>query len=483
MNIGLRLEWRHLVALLVICLLFVPARIYALPVTLPFELDPYRLLLLALLMGWFLSLLSDPQASFRLSGLEGPLGLYVLAIVGSLVANPDGLSLYGTEVVKTLSILVSLLLTFYFAVSVLRCLEEVEMVLGVLVLGGAVVAVLAVIESRTGVSPFGNLDRYIPVLQRIQADSVLSRGAHFRAFGSAEHPIALGALLALLAPIGVALAIRRAGAIWWLAVAALVIGAVTTVSRTAVVMLVAGFALFTALRWSEARRFLPLGVAVIAAVHLLVPGTLGTLTSGLHPSTIAVEQRSSAGSRSSAGRIDDLAPSLEEFRQKPVLGYGYGTRIVQGEKANTRLLDDQWLGSLLDTGVVGVLALTWLFTRFIGRLARASVTAQTGDAVLLAALASSVFAFAVGMFLYDAFSFTQVALVLFLILAAGSALALAPGRIFDSLPEPIVAPERLRKATLRARIAAMAFRRRRHVSGQLDRVRLYSMRKDSPPED
>jgi O-antigen ligase len=416
-----RLEWTWLIGLLLACLLFVPARRYALPVTLPFELDLYRALLAAILVLWLLSLLSDERVGLRASGLEGPLILYLIAVLGSLLANVDRVSMYQEEVVKSLLVTASIVLTFYFVVSALRSLEAVEAVLALLVLGSAVVAALAIVESRTGWSPFVSMDRYVPVLRPIGGeDGALLRDGRFRAAGSAEHPVALSAMFALVAPIAVAFAARRRGSVvWWIALGLLVVGAVSTVSRTAIVMLVTSFALFCALQWREARRFIPLALVVLACVHLLVPGALGSLRQGLNPSRAIAEQQSLPESELSAGRIADLGPSFEEFSEKPVLGYGLGTRIVVGEKANARLLDNQWLGSLLDTGLVGVVALAWLFARFVSRLTRASAAAAQRDAVLLVALACSAFAFAIGMFFFDSFAFIQVTLVLFVVLAAG----------------------------------------------------------------
>ncbi len=483
MTTGLRVDWRWLVALLGICVLFIPARRYALPVTLPFELDPYRALLAGLLLAWVFSLLSDDRVRARASGLEGPLALFVVAVAGSLLANPERLSLYQGEVIRELSVLLSFLLTFYLAVGVLRRFDAVEVALGTLVLGGAVVAALSIIETRTGWSPFTNLERYIPILRPLPLEDALQRDGLLRAFGSAQHPIALGAMLALLAPIAVAFAVRRRSAIWWVALGFIVLGAMSTVSRTAVVMLVVSFVFFAALRWHEAKRFLPVVLAVVAFTHVLMPGAMGSLRVSLMPSNAIEEQHSSKDSETSAGRLADLGPSFREFSDKPILGYGQGTRIAVGEKANTRLLDNQWLGTLLDTGLVGVLALIWLFARFIGRLTRASANAPPRDAVLLVALASSALGYAVSMFFYDAFAFTQATLVFFLVLAAGCSLALAEGRIFDALPEPIVAPARDKRERLRARVAVATVRHRRRVGAQLQRVGRYSVRGKEPPQE
>jgi hypothetical protein len=77
---------------------------------------------------------------------------------------------------------------------------------------------------------------------------------------------------------------------------------------------------------------------------------------GFLPSGGLIAQQSDLGdSAESGGRITDLAPSLEEWERKPLLGSGMRTRITVGENANGRLLDDQWLGLLIDTAA-GVLA-------------------------------------------------------------------------------------------------------------------------------
>jgi hypothetical protein len=471
---GLRLEWTWLMALLVGSILFVPAQIYTLPVSLPFELDVYRLVLVCLLTLWAFALLSASPHGLRSTGLEGPLILFSCAVVASLVSNLSRVDLYQGEVVKTVAIFVSLALTLYLTVSVVDKLEVAETLLRILVLGGATLGVLAVIESRVGLNPFQNLDDYLPFLQAAPFEFMLEqRGSHFRASASAEHPIALGALLALLAPISAALAVRTQKALWWLALGCLVVGAVSTVSRTAVLMLVAGFALLCALRWDESKRFVPLAFVVLALTHFAVPGTLGTLRQGLAPSFLVADQQTSAESLRAGGRLTDLHPSYEEFRAKPWFGYGAGTRIVYGERVNSRILDNQWLASLLEIGLVGAIALAWLFARFITRLARVSAGAAPGDATLLAALAASAFAYAVGMMFFDAFSFVQVTLVMVLLLAVGCSLGLAKDRVFHALPDPAMPTRQVRREGIRARLSRLGARRRTRVASQMDRVREY----------
>jgi hypothetical protein len=103
----------------------------------------------------------------------------------------------------------------------------------------------------------------------------------------------------------------------------------------------------------------------------------------------------------------------------------------------SRLLDDQWLGTLLDLGLVGTFALAWLLGRFVVRTSIASSRTGT-DGVMLAALAAAVFSYMIGMFTYDALAFTQVTLVLFVLLGVGSSLVLTREPIIDVLQEPIL---------------------------------------------
>ena len=137
-----------------------------------------------------------------------------------------------------------------------------------------------------------------------------------------------------------------------------------------------------------------------------------------------------------SGRIADVGPSLDLFKEKPVFGYGYGTLQTSGPEANGRILDNQWLSSLLNIGLVGVFSLVWLFTRFLRGMTRSARRMRTPDGWLLVALCASVAAFAICMFTFDAFTFTQVTFVFFMLLGLGSALVFAEDPILAPQSEP-----------------------------------------------
>jgi hypothetical protein len=415
------LEWRFVLAALVLVILFIPIRRYAFPGSLPFELEPYRVLVALILAGWALCLLVDPRVRFRRSGLEVPLTIIVLAALGSVVVNGARVSELQADVLKALTFFGSFLLIFYLVVSVLRSPQAIDTVVKTLVLGGTALGALAIVESRTGFNPFEHISEFVPYL-REDASFELGRGIRQRAFGSAEHPIALGAALVMLVPLAVYLARGSGRKLWWGSLFITAMGAFATLSRTGILMMIVAGLVFLWLRPVETRRLWPLVVPLVVFTHFALPGTLGTFRASFFPEGgLISEQRSSAGSCTSAGRIADLGPSLDEASRKPLLGYGYGTRLVSGPKQNACILDDQWLGTLLETGALGFLGWLWLYLSFLRQSGREAKADASDRGWLLTAVAASVAAYAVGMLTFDAFSFIQVTFLLFILLGIGAA--------------------------------------------------------------
>ena len=411
------LSWDSLLAVLVLVILFVPIQRYVLPGALPFELEPYRLLVAFIVAGWTASLLVDPRVRLRRTGLEFPLGLIVVGVLGSILANAGRVAAREPQVVKGVTFLLSFLLLLVLIASVVRTARQVDRLLRVLVGGGAVLAALAILESRTQYNLFSHLSGVIPLLEPADfsvASSVEERGA--RAYASAQHPIALGAALVMLVPPAVYLLRRSGRPHWWLAIGLLALGSLSTLSRTSVLMLVAVGGAFLWLRPKETRRFWPLVIPAVLAVHLVIPGTIGTLKGAFFPEGgLIAEQSSNPGSRGQ-GRIADLGPSLQEFAKQPLVGQGYSTRIVDRAHPSDQILDDQWLGILLETGLVGFVGWVMLLLRPIRRLGRAAKEDDSDRGWLCAALAASLITYGIGMITFDAFAFIQVSFIFFILL-------------------------------------------------------------------
>jgi O-antigen ligase len=425
------LAWRSLLTTLLAVILFIPIRRYSVPGNLPFQLEPYRLIVLFIAAGWFTSLLIDPRVRARTSGLEGPVFLIVASAVLSDVANASRIHTLGvtTEVIKKLTFLISFLLVFYVLVSLLRKYVDIEALVKFLAAGGAVLSFFALVEARTGFNPFNHLDRALPFLTltdtSLSADQV-ARGGRLRVYGSAQHPIAFGAFLVVLIPLALYLARTRGQRRWWVATGLLTMAAFATVSRTSILMIIVAGIVIVVLRPGDVRQVRRFILPALVLIHIALPGTLGSIKEAFLPKGGLVAQQSNA--QVGSGRVASFGPAVTEISQQPLFGVGFGTRVVDIGQQNAYVLDDEWLSTALETGLVGLFAWAWLFLRYIRKLGRAARADDSDRGWLLTALTASVAAFAVGMAFYDAFSFIQVTIAAFILLALGAATLATPPR-------------------------------------------------------
>jgi polysaccharide biosynthesis protein PslJ len=417
------LRWDTVLAATMCLVLFIPTNRYALPFSGPIELDPYRLWVLLALALWIASLLVVPHVRLRSSGFEGPVLVVAAASFASIGANLGHVSELGveTDVVRRLSFLASFVLVFYLIASLVRTKAQIDSLMTVLAAGGAVVAVSALFEARTGYNVFSHLSSVIPILEpHVFSGEEVTRGGRVRAYASAENSLALGALLAMLVPVALYVALRTKQVRWWIALGVLAISTLATGSRTSVVMCLVAALVFLWLRPMETRRLWPLLLPALIAVHFALPGSLGSFKKQFFPEGGLVAQQSKHPGWDGSGRIADLSPGITEWKEKPLLGQGYGTRVTNGPNKNALVLDDQWLKSLIETGLVGVLGWLWLFLSFLRRAGKEAKRDSSERGWLLASLTASTTSFAVGMIFFDAFSFLQVTFLLFVLLALGA---------------------------------------------------------------
>jgi polysaccharide biosynthesis protein PslJ len=443
------LAWETMLALILVVILFIPIRRYTVGASLPIELEPYRIVIALVLMCWFCALAVDPRVRWRRTGLEGPIAALLLVILLSLVANIGRVNAASEIVVKQVSFFLSYFIVVYFVASVIRSRRDVDRMLTVLVGGATIVAVLALIEWRTGNNLFNWYSRVMPFLQYVDEGLPPVRGNGVRARGSAQHSIALGAALVMMIPLAVYLYRRDRRKVWLVCVGLLTLGALSTGSRTGTLMLIALLVSFLCIKPRDTVRLLPMLVPLVVVIQVVMPGTLGTMKSLLNPSYVIKEQSYDKGS--GAGRVADLGPALERWSRQPFLGSGFGTKIADPNAqagSDQQILDNQWLGSLLEIGAFGVLALLWLYVRAIRRLA-ARARSDTGpDGWLAMGLAAALISLAVGMFTFDAFAFVQVTFLSFILLGFAAATVVAEGA------RPLRRPRQAARDLLRAAMAA-----------------------------
>ncbi len=418
--------WTTLLGAVVVMLLFIPVKRYTIA---GLGLEPYRALVGFVALALVTSALIQPEVRAR-TGLGVPMLAIAAAIALSEITNFGRITGGGlrSDMAFSLVFFASYFVVLWLVCVALRRRDQIDLLLMALVIGGAVLGLCAVIESRTRYNPFDHLQQYIPVLNFSGIPYVPDRGGGARAYASGQHPIALGAALVMLIPIGVYLYRRSGRHWWWLAIGLLALGALATRSRTGIVMLVIELVVFLVLKRRETVRLLPYLVPVILAAHVAVPGTLGSLKEAFTPDGGIVKSEQNAGaewhSNYGVGRIGEWDPALKEWVQTPIFGQGFGTRVtdVKSPVFNAPILDDAWLGALLELGVAGVAALIWFFRRIIVRLSRASRSAASDeDSWLAVGLAGGIAAYAFGMITFDSFAFVQVTLLMFVLVGAACA--------------------------------------------------------------
>jgi polysaccharide biosynthesis protein PslJ len=418
------LAWQTMLGLILLVILFIPIRRYTVVGSLPIELEPYRVVIALVLACWFCALAADPGVRLRRTGYEAPMAAVLVMMLLSMTVNIPRVTANSEVVIKQFTFFLSYFLLIYFIVSVIRSRREVDRMLRLLVGGGTVVAALSLVEWRTGSNLFNWYERLLPFLNYMDEGVAQVRGSGVRARGTAQHPIALSAALVMLVPLAVYL-YRRDRRVAWLACGGVMtLGALSTGSRTGTTMLIALLVSFLCIKGRETVRLLPALIPLVVVIQIVMPGTLGTMKSLLDPDYVIKEQSYDKGS--GAGRVADLGPALEQWAAKPFLGAGFGTRVADPnakEGSEHQILDDQWLGTLLEVGAFGVLAWLWLYARGIRRLTRRAKSTDGVDGWLATGLAASLISFVVGMLTFDAYAFVQVTFLSFVVLAIGAAVA------------------------------------------------------------
>lgn len=183
-------------------------------------------------------------------------------------------------------------------------------------------------------------------------DNIQSRAGFTRAAATASHPLEYATVLSMALPVACVLATRdlgRRGVRRWTPVVLIALAAWLSVSRSALIGLFIGLAVL-ALGWTRRTRILAVltATAALIATYFFVPGMIGTIR-GLF---LGLENDSSANSRTNSFAVAwDIAS-----RGSPV-GRGFGTFLPEYQ-----ILDNQYLGLFLETGIIGALVFILLIT-------------------------------------------------------------------------------------------------------------------------
>jgi O-antigen ligase len=315
-------------------------------------------------------------------------------------------------------------------------LRDLDTLLRRLTYLGAAIASLGLLQFATG-QPFTNYIQIPGLSVNNDLISVLDRGGLVRPAGTALHPIEFGAVLTMILPLALYYAFNdshRGRVARWFPVATIAFAVPISISRSAIVSAAVVLCIMIPSWAARTRRraYVTL-VGLFASVYIMVPGLLGTIT-GLFTNI--------SGDSSAASRTGSYSLAWEFIARSPIFGRGFRTFLP-----SYRILDNQYLGTTIEMGFIGVLALLGLFiTAAVNaqKIKRRSLDPQVRG--LAQALTASAVGAGCSFALFDAFAFPMAAGLLFFLLGGIGAL----GRLADgkTVAEPAVQVRRERVPAL-----------------------------------
>jgi O-antigen ligase len=248
------------------------------------------------------------------------------------------------------------------------------------------------------------------------------RGNLFRVAGTAFSTIEFAVVAVMLLPLSIWRALfDPKGARWfhWVQTGFLVFDIAATVTRSGLLGAAAAFIVFIPFLPRVARRWvavvLPL---VVVALFALVPGFVTTISGALGADT---------SDPSIATRVNNYPRVAELIDARPWLGLGPGNYVP----ANAlQILDNQYLGSLVSTGIVGLIGLiVYLWLPAVTTVYSARKAPDQRQRTLAGAVAAGLAAAGVCSVAFDSLSFPVFALLYpVLVGISGAIWRLTPGK-------------------------------------------------------
>lgn len=296
----------------------------------------------------------------------------------------------------------------------LEDLGQLRTVLWRLVLGGAFLSTVGLLQSITG----SRLEFDVPLLTFNQDPSlVASRSLFNRPFATALHPIEFSVVLAALFPLALHFALeghpdptgRRRAVV---AAAIIGLGIPFSISRSGIVVLIVSMGVIvTAWGWRRRANAAIVGIVALPLLWLGVPGLVGTL----HSLFSGAENDPSV-----QNRIARIPAVFDLIREYPWLGRGIGTYSVD----DYFLVDNEVYVSTIELGMIGI-SLTFglfLLAMVAARTSRHHPRATLETNHLGMALLAGIAGISVSLMTFDAFHYHILSGVLYAMIGGCGAL-------------------------------------------------------------
>jgi O-antigen ligase len=263
-------------------------------------------------------------------------------------------------------------------------------------------ATLGLFQFFTGMSVVDTWQ--IPGLSGPGEAGIGARAGFVRSAATATHPLEYAVVLTMMLPFCLTVAIRdrsRSSFLRWFPVAVITLSTVLSVTRSALLAMAVVYLVLLP-SWPPAVRraagaLLALGAV---AVYVAVPGMAGTIVGMFTNSDSSV-----------ASRTESYDDAMQFFLVSPFVGRGFGTFLP-----SYRILDNQYLVSAVEIGIVGLLALLGIIVSAIAVAYFSSrINAAEPMKAMGLALVASMLAGSLNFALFDEFAFPQACGTVFMV--------------------------------------------------------------------
>lgn len=367
-----------------------------------------------LLLGiWLLDRLQQAGGFFQLTPVHVFAYIYLAAMLLSFTAGMLRPLMYveTNASIRGLLAVASALGVLLFVTDLVRTRERLDAVLGFLVLMASVLALMGLTQFLLDID-FIKVMHFPGLVANTELGGLYQRSGFARVSGTAIHSIEYAAVLGMVLPVAVQRAVCALHRQWleWGKVAVIVMALPLTVSRSGVTALVLGLVYtFLVLDGRGKLRLLLLAPVFGGVVSIAAPGLLRTLRDLF----LNAQQDSSVLSR-----VSDYDAVQYFVEQDPLLGRGLSTFLP----TMYRVLDNQYLGILVEAGVVGLIALVTLIVGPV--LMCLGLGRRVPDRTRLleaAALAAGLVTGGALLLTFDGLGFPMCAGVLWLLIGAAGA--------------------------------------------------------------
>jgi hypothetical protein len=308
------------------------------------------------------------------------------------------------------------------AAECLTSLRDVRRVLRALTWGGAFCGVVAALQYWISLDITPYLRELPGFSLNFENPAIVAREALNRVSGTSITAIELGVVAGMLLPMAIYLAMydtERTARRRWAPVVLIGLAIPTSVSRSAVISVVVGLAVLVVLMPTR-QRLVSLCAAPFAAIGVFMsaPGVIGTLTTFF---------RAGSSDDSVKARLIDYPVVERLVDQAPWFGHGGGTYLPEN---GLYILDNQYLKTAIELGVVGVVVLAAFFlVPLISALVARRRSSDPELRLLCAALAGVALAAGACSLTFDSLSFPMFVNVYALVIGLiGACWRLAAGR-------------------------------------------------------